>query len=306
MKSTQTIAYLGPEGTFTEQALRSQEDLASFELVPYPKLADVLDATSNGEVSFGFLPIENAIEGAVNMTVDAMAFEHSLLIQREVELAIHLNLMAQKGTAISDVTLAASHPVANAQCRKFVEKMMPDVPIRPANSTSEAALLASQEEGRAAFAPAIAAQKYGLEILHSNIEDHAGNKTRFVLVSLSGVPKLSGYDKTSVLITEREDRPGALVAILQEFAARDINLSALTSRPVKTNLGKYCFTIDFRGHIADDVVANCLKSIQAKHADVKFLGSYPAADKQKHSHSRTDSAWSDAEQWMATLQAQIL
>ncbi len=306
MTSTRRIAYLGPTGTFTEQALLSQTDLAQDELVPLAKFFDVLAATAEGEVDLGFVAIENAIEGTVNVTLDALAFDHALLIQREVVLDIHLNLMARPGTTLSDVTTVGSHPVANAQCRKFLHKELPDVDVTPANSTAEAARLAAEVEGAAAIGPALAAEQYGLELLARDIADHAGNQTRFVLVGPSGVPAPSGHDKTTVVLTQREDKPGSLVAILQEFSARNINLSKLSSRPVKTALGQYCFIVDLEGHIADDVTAEGLRNVKAKYADVKFLGSYPAAGRgSTDRREEANLAFADAASWMDGLRAQI-
>jgi prephenate dehydratase len=304
--TTRRIAYLGPPGTFTEQALLSEPDLAAQELLPLPKFSDVLAAAAEGEADWGFVAIENAIEGTVNITLDALAFDHELLIQREVVLDIHLNLMARPGTALSDITIVSSHPVANAQCRKFLHKELPDAIVKAANSTSEAAQQAANEPGMAAIGPAIAARNYGLDIVVPDIADHAGNQTRFVLVSPNGVPSASGHDKTTVVLTQREDRPGSLVAILEEFSARSINLSKLSSRPVKTALGQYCFIVDLNGHIADDVIADSLRSIRAKHADVKFLGSYPAAGVGSTAvrHEVTE-AWAEADRWMRGLRDQI-
>lgn len=304
---TSRIAYLGPAGTFTEQALMSQPDLADDELIPMPKFVDVLDATSDGGVDSGFVAIENAIEGTVNVTLDALAFDHDLLIQREVVLDIKLNLMAKPGTTLSDITTVYSHPVANAQCREFLHKELPDAPIMAANSTSEAAVMAATDATLGALAPALAAEKHGLTVLAEDIADHPGNQTRFVLVAPTGVPTATGHDKTTVVLTQREDKPGSLVAILEEFAARSINLSRLSSRPVKTALGSYCFIVDLDGHIADELTADCLRSIRAKHADVKFLGSYPAAG-QGSTETRRDatSAWAEAEDWMQALRGQIM
>jgi len=300
------IAYLGPSGTFTEQALTGEADLAELELVPMPKFIDVLDATSTGEVDLGFVAIENAIEGSVNVTLDALAFDHDLLIQREVVLDIHLNLMAVKGTELSDITTVASHPVASAQCRKYLNKELPDAPVIPANATAEAARRAASEPGLAAIGPARAAEKYNLDILAPDIADQAGNQTRFVLVAPSGVPAATGHDKTTVVMTQREDKPGSLVAILQQFAARSINLSHLSSRPVKTGLGSYCFIIDLDGHIADEMIADCLKGIRARYADVKFLGSYPAAGAgSAKSREKATTAWTEAEDWMDSLRSQM-
>jgi prephenate dehydratase len=300
------IAYLGPAGTFTEQALMSQPDLVDHELVPMPKFVDVLHATATGEVDLGFVAIENAIEGTVNVTLDALAFDHDLLIQREVVLDIKLNLMAAPGVSAADITEVYSHPVANAQCRAFLHKELPDAPVKAANSTSEAAVMAAERPGLGAIGPALAAEKHGLEILEADIADHSGNQTRFVLVAPNGVPPASGHDKTTVVLTQREDKPGSLVAILQEFAARTINLSRLSSRPVKTALGNYCFIVDLDGHIADDVVADCLRNIRAKHADIKFLGSFPAAGRNAPAtRGEANSAWAEADQWMESLRSQI-
>ena len=304
--STPRIAYLGPAGTFTEQALMSQADLISDELVPMPKFVDVLDATSSGDVEHGFVAIENAIEGTVNVTLDALAFDHELLIQREVVLDIRLNLMAAPGVKISDIDTVYSHPVANAQCRGFLHKELPDADVKAANSTSEAAVMAIEQPGLGALAPSLAAEKHGLELLATDIADHPGNQTRFVLVAPSGVPAPTGHDKTTVVLTQRADKPGSLVAILQEFAARNINLSRLSSRPVKTELGNYCFIIDLDGHIGDDVVANCLRNVRAKHADVKFLGSYPAAGKgSTEVRDEANASWTEAADWMRSLRAQM-
>jgi prephenate dehydratase len=300
------IAYLGPSGTFTEQALLSQDDLAGNELVPMPKFFDVLSATAEGEADLGFVAIENAIEGTVNITQDALAFDHELLIQREVVLDIHLSLMAQPGTDLGRITAVSSHPVANAQCRQYLHKELPETPVRAANSTGEAAKLASEQPGLAAIGPPLAAERYGLEILARDIADHAGNQTRFVLVAPRGVPEPSGHDKTTVVLTQRDDHPGSLVAILEEFSARNINLSRLSSRPVKRALGQYCFIVDLDGHIADDVTANALRSIRAKHAEVKFLGSYPAAgDGSSEVRQVKSAAFAEADRWIEALRAQI-
>ncbi len=300
------IGYLGPSGTFTEQALLGQSDLQACDLVPSPRFVDVLHATSVGEVDYGFVAIENAIEGTVNITLDALAFDFSLLIQREIELDIHLQLMAQPGTSLEDIETVMSHPVANAQCRKFVERRLPHVAVKPANSTSAAAGYAAADRTIAAIGPELAAELNNLEILAKNVADHEGNRTRFVLVSTAGVPAPTGHDKTTVVLTEHQDKPGTLVGMLQEFAARSINLTRLSSRPVKSQLGKYCFIIDFEGHIADDVVADCLRSVMAKHASIKFLGSYATSGVgAAASQEQSSSNWRNATQWVDEIRSQI-
>ncbi len=301
-----SIAFLGPQGTFTEQALKTQADLAGQETIPMRTFVDVLHATRDGDVDLGFVAIENAIEGTVNVTMDTLAFDTELLIQREVVLDITMELMAQPGTSLADVKVVASHPVANAQCRTWLRTNLPDVTIQPANSTADGARIASESAGVAALGPSIAGQQYGLQSLASDVADHKGNQTRFLVVARSGVPAPSGHDKTTVVLTQRDDHPGSLVAILQEFAARNINLSKLTSRPANKTLGDYAFIIDLDGHIADDVVADCLKNIRAKHASVKFLGSYPTAGNgSDETRFRNSEAWNEATGWMDGLRSQL-
>jgi len=302
VSTNKKVAYLGPSGTFTEQALRSEPDLAQMDLVEFPKFTDVLKATNAGECDLGFVAIENALEGTVNITLDALAFDHDLYIQREVELAINLNLMALPGTSLEDIEVVLSHPVANAQCRNFLDTTLPNASVRPANSTSEGARRASEKPSRAALAPALAAEVHGLNILATNVADHSENKTRFVLVGKKNIPAATGHDKTSIVVTQSQDRPGSLIAILQEFAAREINLTYLTSRPVKTEaMGNYCFVIDFDGHISDSVVKDCLIQIKAKHAEVKFLGSYPNCNVTERTKTETDQALQDAQEWLEQL-----
>lgn len=268
---------------------------------------DILLATQSREVDLGFVAIENAIEGTVNVTLDTLAFDTDLLIQREVVLDIEMNLMATPGTALSSITTISSHPVANAQCRNYLRSKLPNVSIKPANSTAEAASLAAENPGMGCLGTSLAGERYGLDIVAKNVADHPDNQTRFLLVGSEGVPHQSGYDRTTVVITQREDKPGSLVAILEEFAARSLNLSKLVSRPAKTILGQYCFIVDIDGHIADDVTADCLRAIRAKHADVKFLGSYPAAGRgSTEVRTAADAAWSEATQWMLELRKQIL
>lgn len=300
------LGFLGPAGTFTEQALRTQPDLAVAPLVEFPTIADVLAATGGGEVDLGIVAIENAIEGAVNVTIDGLAFDWDLLIQREIVLDIELCLLGRPGIDLDQVTTVISHQMANAQCRRFVRAELPHARVTEVGSTAEAARLVADRSDAVAIAPALAGERNGLELLVRNIADHPENQTRFVLLSRNGIPAPTGHDKTSVVLFQRQDRPGSLVTFLQEFAAREINLTKLTSRPAKTALGQYCFVIDFDGHIADDLVADCLRTIRAKHGDVKFLGSYPAAGPNGAARRRqADEAWAEADAWMRGLRSRI-
>lgn len=303
-----TIAFLGPAGTFTEEALMSQPDYAAGEIVPKPTFADVLDAVTSGETDLGFLPIENSIEGTVSATLDSLVFDVDLLIQREVVLDVHMNLAATPGTGISSVKKVLSFPHASAQCRKFLAQMLPGVELIATNSTAEAARIVGLEgdEGMAALAPRLAAELYGLEVIEAGVEDHPDNQTRFVAVATKGVPARTGHDRTSIVCFQSEDHPGTLHAILSEFSARNINLTKLESRPTKRGLGNYCFIIDMEGHIAEEVVADSLRVLHAELADVKFLGSYPTADTDgPATRLKVDAAWKQADEWMESLRAQI-
>ncbi|MFN8018742.1 MAG: prephenate dehydratase [Acidimicrobiales bacterium] len=303
-----TVGYLGPPGTFTEQALRTQPDLAAAHLVPYPTMADVLRATETGEVSMGFVAIENSIEGTVNVTSDTLAFDVDVLIQREVVIPIQQHLMAAPGATLAGIEVVASIPHATAQCRRFLHRELPEVATQAANSTAEAAERVAKlgDPKVAAIGNELAAEIYGLEILARDIEDHPENETRFVAVAPAVVPAPTGHDKTSLVVFQREDAPGSLLAILQQFAARSINLTNLQSRPTKKGLGDYCFLIDLEGHVADDVVADCLKVLRAKGHEVKFLGSYPAAGEHGAAvREAADDAAREAETWLADIRARI-
>jgi prephenate dehydratase len=302
------IGFLGPLGTFTEQALKSQPDLAAGEFVLCRTMPDVLDAVGAGEVDLGFVAIENSIEGAVNLSQDELAFNHDLLIQREVVLDIEHCLLAPRGTSIDDVEVVLSIPVASAQCHAFLRSHVGGAELRAANSTAEGARLASElGAGFAAVAPRVSAELYDLEVLAANINDHPGNQTRFVVVAREGVPAPTGHDRTALVIYQRADEPGSLISILQEFAARRINLSNLLSRPTKDGgLGDYCFIVYADGHIADELVADAVRALRAKQGRVKFLGSYPAAGAQAHAaREHADARWREADDWVRSLRAQV-
>jgi len=301
------VGFLGPRGTFTEQALVTQPDLAEAELVLYRTMPDVLDAVDVGEVDLGFIAIENSIEGTVNLSQDELAFSHELLIHREVVLDIEHCLLAPPGTSLADVKVVMSIPVATAQCHAYLRHALPNAELAAANSTAEAARMASESKGVAAVAPRPAAAIYGLDVLAGDIADHPGNQTRFVLVAREGIPAPTGHDVTALVVYQRADAPGSLISILQEFAARRINLSNLLSRPTKAGgLGDYCFIIYAEGHIADEVVADALRALRAKQGTVKFMGSYPAAGTHAASaREHADSRWREADDWVESLRRAI-
>lgn len=303
-----SIAYLGPAATFNQQALLSQADLAALDARPMGSIAEVLAATAAGDVDLGLVPIENAIDGTVTVTLDVLAFELDLVIQREVVIDVTLNLLGVPGAALADIREVSSMGVATAQCRRFLTENLPGARVTAANSTAEAAQRVGTERDPsvAAIGTALAAEVYDLEVLVPEVEDHVGNQTRFVLVARQGVPAPSGHDKTSIVVFQRADVPGSLLSILQEFAARAINLTKLESRPTKSRLGDYCFIIDLEGHVDDELVADCLRDLRSKQADVKFLGSYPAAgDHGPALRRQSETAWAAADAWVTGLRSQV-
>ncbi len=306
--SRRALAYLGPSGTFTEQALLTQDDLSGLDLCLASSIPEVLSMVGEGSVDLGFAAIENSIEGSVNVTQDTLAFEADLLIQREVVISVELNLLAPPGTGLDPIERVVSFPHAIAQCRAWLDENLPSAETGAANSTADAARHVSREnDGRtAAIAPARAAEVYGLDTLAVGIEDHSSNQTRFVLVARDGIPAPTGHDKTSLVVFQRTDRPGTLLGMLQEFAARSINLTRLESRPTKQGLGDYCFLMDCEGHISDELVADCLRNLHMKHGLVKFLGSYPAEhDNGDEIRNEASTATLEADSWLAGLRDQI-
>ena len=301
------IAFLGPPGTFTEEALLSQADLAEAELVPYPTMPDVLAAVEHSEVLLGFVALENSIEGTVNASIDHLIFEADLHIHREVVLSVHQHLVGPSGLALADVERVVSIPHALAQCRGFFARELPGVQEVAAASTAEAVRLVGEggfPDGTAAIGTALAAKLYGLDLLARDIQDHEENETRFVLVARAehGIPAPTGHDKTSIVCFQYANQPGSLHAILGQFSARNLDLSKLESRPTKRGLGDYCFIIDLAGHVDDEVVADCLRDLHAQLPALKFLGSYPAAGVGGPAIRRdAEAAWKAADAWVAAL-----
>jgi prephenate dehydratase len=311
-----TIGFLGPSGTFTEEALLSEPGLAQADRLPLPSFVHVLSAVSEGRVDYGFVAIENSIEGTVSIALDQLVFERDLIIVGEVVLPVTQNLLAPPGTAIHDIKRVVSFPHATGQCRSWLASNLPGVEEVAATSTAEAVrqVASAVREGTAdahtgAIGTALAAELYGLEVVAPRIEDHLDNATRFVLVAPhhAGIPAPTGHDKTSVVCFQSSDHPGSLHGILGQFSARDLNLVKLESRPTKQGLGDYCFIIDFEGHIADEVVADTLRDLHAGLRELKFLGSYPAAGEHGPARrQRADTAWRAADTWIHDVRSRVL
>lgn len=306
--STKRIAFLGPNGSFGEEALQSLQDLGSIESVPFRTMPDALAAAANHEVDAAFVALENSIEGTVNVTLDSLIFDHDLLIQREAILPISLALLAPKGVKLKDIKRVVSFPVAVAQCREFLASKLPNVEVIASNSTSDAVRQVSRSSSRntAALGTLLAGSIYGLDVIAPDVSDHEHNQTKFVLVAPIGIPAPTGHDKTSIVVFQSDNKPGSLHAILGQFSARNINLVKLESRPTKKGLGDYCFFIDLEGHVDDEVVADCLRDLHVQARTVKFLGSFPAAGEHGPKRRRDAVvAWREADAWITGLRAQV-
>jgi prephenate dehydratase len=266
-------AFLGPAGTFTEEALLSIV-VPGVDPVPLATIHDVFAAVASGDCESGVVPIENSVEGSVNETLDALAFDYELHITGELVRDIHHALVVAPGIRLDDVTAVVSKPEATAQCRVWLAEHLPGRATVAANSTAEAVQRAIAEPGLAAVGTALSARIYGGEVLQDSIEDSAVNQTRFVVIG-RGIGERSGNDKTSLALFLRKDKPGALLMILSEFAYGQLNLTKIQSRPTKKQLGEYMFFVDLAGHVDDPALALALECLRLKLRDVKVLGSYP-------------------------------
>jgi prephenate dehydratase len=267
------VAYLGPPGTFSEEAV-ARCDLAT-ERVPYATFADAYRAVRRGEVEGALLPIENSIEGSVGATLDLLIAEPGPLLRRELLLPVRQHLLARAGTRLADVKRVLSHPQPFGQCRRFLQERLPGAALEPTHSTADAARkVAAGEPDAAAIGSRAAAERYGLSVLAESIQDVDENFTRFVLVAAQDEAP-TGKDRTSIAFTLDRDRPGGLYEILGELARRGINLSKVESRPMKEALGHYVFFLDFEAHRLD--AADALEGVRGLVHRLWLLGSYPRA-----------------------------
>lgn len=271
-----SIGFLGPKGTFSHEAVEAyiSEQGKSYQMVEYLSIRDVLYALKNGEIDEAIVPIENSLEGAVNVTLDILAKEEDLFIVDEYIIPINLNLVAKKGTKREDIKVIISHPQPLGQCRNYLNTNFPEAVQIEENSTSKAAQRVVDGDCTcAAVSSTIAAKLYGLEILDKNVQDAENNHTRFVIVSKYRKQK-TGCDKTSIIFST-DNKPGSLYRILDIFSLWDINMTRIESRPSKSALGQYIFFVDIDGHIEDQDVYDALTMVKRKTSFYKFIGSYP-------------------------------
>jgi prephenate dehydratase len=283
------IAYLGPEGTFTEAAFRAIEsqglippaetvDNSPPTPMPTESIVAALAAVRSGDADYAVVPIENSIDGSVLPTLDSLAADAPLQIYAELTLDVSFTIAVRPGTADLDVSTVAAFPVAAAQVKHWLSANLPKTALVPANSNAAAAQDVAAGRADAAVTTALAAERYGLQALAGDVVDEPNARTRFVLVGAPGrPPKRTGADRTSVVL-RLDNTPGALVSAMTELAVRDIDLTRIESRPTRTELGTYVFFLDFVGHVDDDSVAEALRALHRRCTDVRYLGSWPTGE----------------------------
>ena len=273
------VAYLGPPGTFNDDALRAAAAGDDLEPVPSATVREAILAVETGDAERALVPYENSIEGSVRTTLDTLVLEaESVTIVGEHDHPIRHSLIARTELPLQEIRVVLSHPQALAQCARFLREQLWDIEERPAPSTADAVLqVAESDEPWAAIAAASAARMYGCETLSDGIEDDAGNVTRFVWIAPQGARAAgNGEWRTTLVFSELgADRPGALVEALLEFSDRGVNLTRIESRPMRSELGRYMFFIDLDGPDDDPTVAEAIAALRSKAETVRLLGSYP-------------------------------
>ena len=275
------LAFLGPRGTFGEQALRLLPESEGAELIPAATNAAAVAAVRTGAADLACVPIENSVEGGVPAVLDSLVLDPSLVIVREVQLAVRFALLVRPGTALADIRTVASHPHGEAQTRGWLAANVPGAAVLMSTSTSEAAAQVARGEIDAAASAPVAASVHGLEILADDIADRvdggAAAITRFVLVRPpTPPPPPTGADRTTLAATT-ENRPGALLGVLTELAVRGIDLTRIESRPIKGRRDEYWFHLDCTGHVARPAMGEALAALHRRCLRVRYLGSYPRA-----------------------------
>ena len=270
------FAYLGPEGTFTEAALRTIPAAEQGVRTPARSVPEALEAVRAGEADAALVPVENSVGGAVSVTLDELITGSPLMITREVLLPVEFVLGARRPTPLADIRSIAAHPQASAQCRHWLRANAPDAVVVDVLSNAAAAISAAAGEFDAALCAPIGVARNRLTVLAEKVADRAEAVTRFALLTRPGPPSApTGDDVTSLAVSIRHDQVGALLAVLTELAVRGINLSRIESRPTGEQLGTYFFFLDCTGHVAERRLGEALQGLRRICAEVRFLGSYP-------------------------------
>ena len=276
--------YLGPEGTFTHEALTGAPGAQDFELVALPTIYDTVMAVGEGDVERALVPIENSLEGSVNATLDTLAMEaEDVVIVGELVHPIRHCLIAREPIALDAIRTVVSIPQATAQCARFIRAELAGAAVQPANSTADAVRLVAEADGTwAALGNRLAAELYGCAVLEAGVEDMEENHTRFVWLAREAGGRPATYGerplKTSIVFWGLSDSPGALVGVLQEFAGRDVNLSKIESRPRKQGLGRYVFFADLEGGQSEPAIAAALAAVERSVEKLRVLGCFPVAN----------------------------
>lgn len=299
-------SFLGPAGTFTEAALLQVPGADRATRVPAGSVLTALNLVETGEVDVAMVPIENSVEGGVTATLDAISIGHRLHILREELVNISFVLASASPLSVEQIRTVSTHTHGWAQVRRWAESAIPDAEFVPASSTAAAArgLLADPPLADAAVCSPLVAEQLGLNVVQRGIEDVTGAVTRFVLVSQPGlIPPMTGADKTTIMIPLPQDRAGALMELLEHFATRGVNLCRIESRPTGEGLGQYYFSIDLEGHIDEARVADALAGIHRIAPEIRFLGSYPRADRkpQQTTAEVSEEAFTAASAWISSL-----
>jgi prephenate dehydratase len=303
--SVARITYLGPEGTFTEAALLEmttadlipEQGAQSVQPLPVDTTPAALDAVRSGAADYACVPIENSIDGSVTLTLDSLATCSTLQIFAETTLDVVFSIAVQPGRTAAQVRTLAAFPVAAAQVRHWLAAHLPAVEVRPANSNADAARQVAAGQADAAVSSPLAVGHYALATLADSVVDEPNARTRFVLVGKPARPPArTGADRTSVVL-RIDNAPGALVSALNEFGIRGIDLTRIESRPTRVEMGTYVFFVDCVGHIDDDAVAEALKALHRRCADLRYLGSWPTGVPAGASPPQLD----DATRWLGRL-----
>jgi prephenate dehydratase len=303
------FVYLGPEGTFTEAALRTLPAAERGLRTPARSVPEALEAVRAGDADAALVPLENSVGGAVPVTLDELVTGSPLVITREVVLPVEFVLAARELTPLGRIRTVAAHPQASAQCRNWLLAHLPNAVVVDMLSNAAAAISAAAGEYDAALCAPIGVPRNGLTVLAEKVADHADAVTRFALLARPGpVGEPTGDDVTSLAVSIRHDQVGALLAVLTELSVRGINLSRIESRPTGEQLGTYFFFLDCTGHVAEARMGEALQGLHRVCAEVRFLGSYPRhrlihEEPQPSVPGLSDADFADSTAWLTRLRA---